>query len=269
MTDIGRPSSTTTGDQAVADPPVSQTVSQPPDEGLGKLVPILAIIAVGIIWSIAAGTFPIVAFVLAIIAMVMIHETGHFITAKWSGMKVTEYFFGFGPRLWSIRKGETTYGIKALPLGGYVKIIGMSNLERGIDPADEPRTYRQQSYPKRVLVAIAGVVTHFVVAFLLLVMLWTVVGVPQNDKPTLTIGSISGLASGATPAVDAGLKVGDRIVSVDGQTVSNWDDLPTYIRRNADNPLLFVVERDGVLIDLTATPAPVERDGETVGFIGI
>jgi membrane-associated protease RseP (regulator of RpoE activity) len=240
-----------------------------PDEGLGKLIPIVAVVAAGIAWSVAAGTFPVVAFVLAIVAMIMIHETGHFITAKWSGMKVTEYFFGFGPRLWSIRKGETTYGIKALPLGGYVKIIGMSNLERGIDPADEPRTYRQQSYPKRVLVAVAGVVTHFVVAFLLLVLLWTVLGVPKNDKPTLTIGEISGLESGATPAIDAGFKVGDRIVSVGGEAATRWEDLPPFIRRNPNRPLNFVVERDGRMLNLVVTPAAIERDGETVGFIGI
>jgi len=239
------------------------------DEGLGKLIPIVALVALGIAWSVAAGTFPVVAFILAIIAMVMIHETGHFITAKWSGMKVTEYFFGFGPSLWSIRKGETTYGIKALPLGGYVKIVGMSNLERGIDPADEPRTYRQQSYPKRVLVAVAGVVTHFVVAFLLLVLLWTVLGVPQHDKPTLTVGTISRLETGATPAIDAGLEVGDRIISIDGRAVARWEDLPPYIRENPGRALDLVVERDGRRLDLTATPAAVQRDGETIGFIGI
>ncbi len=79
--------------------------------------------------------------------MVMLHELGHFVTAKWSGMKVTEYFLGFGPRLWSFRRGETEYGVKALPLGGYVKIIGMSNLEE-VPPEDESRTYRQQAVPQ-------------------------------------------------------------------------------------------------------------------------
>jgi membrane-associated protease RseP (regulator of RpoE activity) len=285
VTDIGRQSPTTPDDQPVSvepdapqtdvaqtgavEPGAPRTPQVPPDEGLSKLIPIAAIIALGIAWSVSAGTFPMVAFALAIVAMVMIHETGHFVTAKWAGMKVTEYFFGFGPRLWSIRKGETTYGIKALPLGGYVKIIGMSNLERGVDPADEPRTYRQQSYPKRVLVAVAGVVTHFVVAFLLLVLLWTVLGVPRDDRPTLTVGSISRLESGATPAIDAGFQVGDRIVSVDGQAITRWDELPPYIRQNADRELDFVVERDGALVNLTATPAAIPREGETVGFIGI
>ena len=182
-------------------------------------------------------------------------------------MKVTEYFFGFGPKLWSIRRGETEYGIKALPLGGYVKIIGMSNLERGIDPADEPRTYRQQSYPKRVLVAVAGVVTHFVVAFVLLVLLWTALGVPRNDQPV--IGSISRLESGSAPAVDAGLATGDRVVSVDGQPVGQWTDLLPIIQHSPNRALQFEVLRDGERLNLTVTPASVERDGHTIGFVGI
>jgi len=252
---------TTTG---IGTPDVQQ------DEGLAKLIPIVAIIAVGIAWSVKAGTFPVVAFVLAIIAMVMLHEAGHFVTAKWTGMKVTEFFFGFGPRLWSIRKGETTYGIKALPLGGYVKIIGMSSMEKGVDPADESRTYRQQSYPKRILVAVAGVVTHFVVAFLLLVLLWTVLGVPRDDRPTTSIGNISRLETGASPAVDAGFQVGDRIVSVGGQPVARWEDVPPYIRASPNRPLAFQVERDGTVVSLTATPVGIPNDaGETVGFIGI
>ncbi len=267
--------STTPGDHTVTvEPRGTETTTSPeitapplPNEGLRKLIPIAAAMIVGIVWSISAGSFPVVAFVLAIIAMVMIHETGHFVTAKWAGMKVTEYFFGFGPKLWSIRRGETEYGIKALPLGGYVKIIGMSNLERGVDPADEARTYRQQSYPKRVIVAVAGVVTHFVVAFLLLMLLWTVLGVPRNDRPI--IGTISALQSGEAPAVDAGFNTGDRIVSVDGTPINHWADLLPIIRESPQRDLHFVVERQGALVDLTARPAAIDREGATVGFIGI
>ncbi len=98
--------------------------------------------------------------VLALVAMVMLHELGHFATAKWSGMKVTEYFFGFGPRLWSIRRGETEYGVKAIPAGGYVRIVGMTMLEE-VDPPDEARSYRQATFPRRLLVAVAGSAMHF------------------------------------------------------------------------------------------------------------
>jgi membrane-associated protease RseP (regulator of RpoE activity) len=181
-------------------------------------------------------------------------------------MKVTEFFFGFGPRLWSFRRGETEYGIKALPAGGYVKILGMSNLEKDVDPADEPRTYRQQSFPRRLAVAVAGICTHFIIAFLLLVVMWSAIGLPA---PTLTIGSISRLKSGASPAQDAGFRPGDRVVSVDGHTVKKWDDLPPYIRARTGKPITFVVERNGQPVTLVATPAAVNPDGEQTGFIGI
>jgi RIP metalloprotease RseP len=183
-------------------------------------------------------------------------------------MKVTEYFFGFGPRLWSIRKGETEYGIKAIPFGGYVKIVGMSNLEK-IDPEDEPRTYRQQSYPKRVLVAISGVVTHFVIVFIIMMLLWTVIGVPRDDRPTLEVGTISKLESGPSPAQQAGFQVGDKVVSVDGRPLTNWRELPPYIRERPGQPIVFEVERDGRRLTLTATPVNGNPDGEQVGFVGI
>jgi membrane-associated protease RseP (regulator of RpoE activity) len=234
-----------------------------------KLLMLVGIFAGVIVLSVLNGSFPVVAFLLAMMATVMLHETGHFVVAKAFGMKATEYFFGFGPRLWSIRRGETEYGIKAIPMGGYVKIIGMSNLEKDIDPEDEPRTYRQASYPRRMAVALAGIVTHFLIAFVLLVLLFAAIGVPNYGKSTLTIGEISRLDTGASPAQTAGFKVGDRVVSVDGQAIARWEDIPPYIRQNAGKPVTFLVERDGRQIQLTATPAEITSNGETRGFIGI
>ena len=235
-----------------------------------KLLMLAGIMAGGITLSLMSGTFPVVAFCLAMAAVVMLHEAAHFAAAKWSGMKATEFFFGFGPRLWSVRKGETEYGIKAIPFGGYVKIIGMSNLERDIAPEDEPRTYRQGSYPKRMLVALAGVATHFTMAFVLLVLLLSAVGVPNYDKPSLTVGNLSRLETGPSPAVDAGFKVGDRIVSVDGRTVSSWEEVPPIIRVSPNRPVNFVVLRDNVPVNLTATPIELEGEGGAVrGFIGV
>ncbi|HEX3621203.1 MAG TPA: M50 family metallopeptidase, partial [Acidimicrobiales bacterium] len=230
---------------------------------------LLAAIFVGVIGiSIMNGSFPVVAFVIAMAATVMLHEAGHFVVAKRSGMKCTEFFLGFGPRLWSVRKGETEYGIKALPFGGYVKILGMTNLEADIDPEDEPRTYRQQSYPKRMAVALAGIVTHFAMAFLLLIMIFAAIGIPGYDKRPV-IGSISKLDSGPSPAQTAGFKVGDRIVSIDGNHITRWEDIPPHTQGSAGRELAFVVNRNGTLVDLTATPAAVTSGGETRGVIGI
>ena len=248
-------------------PPSPPVTAEPPAR---NRVFVLAAVLIGIlVLSAFTGTFPAVAFVYAIVASVMLHETGHYVTAKWAGMKVTEYFFGFGPRLWSVRKGETEYGIKAIPFGGYVKVVGMNNAEKGIDPADEHRTYRQASYPKQVIMAVSGVVFQFILAFLLLLLVWTVVGVPKAGDPTLTIGSISRLKSGPSPATAAGFKVNDRIVSMDGRPVASWDELPTYIRSRPGQPITFVVDRKGQPVTLTATPADTNLEGEKVGFVGI
>ena len=99
--------------------------------------------------------------------MIMLHEFGHFVAAKRSGMKVTEFFVGFGPRLWSVTRGETEYGVKAIPLGGYCRIIGMTNLEE-VEPEDEPRAYRNKRTGPKVLVAAAGPAVHFLIALVLM-----------------------------------------------------------------------------------------------------
>src|SRR5262245_65478357 len=104
--------------------------------------------------------------VVGIVVMVMAHEFGHYWTAKRAGMKVTEFFLGFGPRLWSVQRGETEYGVKALPLGGYVRIVGMNNLEE-VDPADEPRTFRGGTTRNRLVVILAGVTVNLILAWVL------------------------------------------------------------------------------------------------------
>ena len=256
---------------------MSQTMERPggpsfdaPDpQGWPRLALFLAAIAAVILLSVRSGSGPAVAFVAALVLSVILHEAGHFVTAKWAGMKVTEFFVGFGPRLWSFRRGETEYGVKGIPAGGYVRIVGMSNLEKDIDPADEARTYRHQSYPRRLLVVTAGILTHFIISFLLLMLVWTVVGVPNEDRPTLEVGSMSRLESGPSPAISAGFELGDRIVSVDGRPVTNWRELPPYIRARPGQAITFEVERDGARRTLVVTPASVNPEGEQVGFVGI
>ncbi len=246
------------------------------EEQRAALIRLVLIVAAGALAALVTGTTQVVLIVLAIVMMIMLHELGHFVTAKWSGMKVTEFFLGFGPRLWSVRRGETEYGIKAILAGGYVKVVGMSNLEE-VDPDDEPRTYRQQSYPRRLLVVVAGSAMHFVIAFVLLYVVYTVTGVP--DRATPVVGSISSLASGPSPAEQAGFRLGDRIVAVDGRPVSSWEEVPPVIRERPNREVSFQVERDGRLHVLTAVPVEVGGEGDDPckdprfvregGFIGI
>ena len=181
-----------------------------------------------------AGTIGVLA---AIIAMIMLHELGHFVMAKRAGMKVTEFFLGFGPRLWSIRRGETEYGVKAIPAGGYVRIIGMSNVEE-VDPADEERTYRAKPYRHRLGVAVAGSTMHFLIATLLLLTVYAAVGIPSARPIIEQIVPDS-------PAQHSDFRVGDRIVAVNGMAVKTWEDIPTYVQAHGESQLVFTVIHKG------------------------
>lgn len=213
------------------------------------------VVAAGLIVgvSVAAGLTDLLIVVVCIIVMVMLHELGHLLAAKRGGMKVTEYFLGFGPRLWSVRRGETEYGVKAFPLGGYVKIPGMTTLEE-VDPADEPRTYRQQPFHARLLVAVAGSAMHFLMAFVLLWALLTFVGVANSGQ--VQIQGVTSVGGKPGPAEVAGIRTGDVVVSVDGKPVGgNVDALTSAIHEHPGTPVTVVVDRNGQLRTVMVTPA--------------
>lgn len=246
----------------------NKTHSHSPKE---NFLPLLLIVAAVVAAAVVTNTFNTVLVLFSIVLMVMIHEFGHFLTAKWSGMKVTEYFLGFGPRLWSFRRGETEYGIKAIPAGGYVRITGMSNLEK-VDDEDEARTYRQQSYWKRMLVASAGSFMHFVMAFLILVLLFGVLG----TRPAAVIGAYS-QDIGASPARESGLVEGDRVKRIDGVEVTDWRDLQTIVGARPNQRVDVVVQRGNseltmpvTLADRTALADRVEvgSNPQSIGYLG-
>jgi len=230
--------------------------------GFGPLVRLLAVVVAGLVVAIVFDALPVLVVVLALVAMIMLHELGHFATAKWSGMKVTEYFLGFGPRLWSIRRGETEYGVKAIPAGGYVRIVGMTMLEE-VDPSDEPRSYRQASFPRRVLVAVAGSAMHVVMAFVLLFSLYAISGAPTSTLPT--IQSLGQFSKGLSPAQRAGLKPGDVIVAVDGHKFTNLNSLIAFVNKRPGDALTFVVARAGHDLTLAVTPVDGRHVVEKIG----
>src|SRR5229473_6828760 len=221
-----------------------------------------------------------VIFIVALLFSVMLHETGHFVTAKKFGMKVTRYFVGFGPTIWSTQRGETEYGIKALPLGGFVKIIGMTSLDE-VDPADEPRSFRRHPAWQRIIVLCAGSFTHFVLAFLLIFSL--AVGIGIANANTTQLGTVSpcvatsstALANGTctssdkpSPAKLAGLRVGDKVTAFNGTPVSNWTQLGNAIRRARPGSVVtMTVLRDGKTLTLHATLATVS--GRSGAYLGI
>jgi membrane-associated protease RseP (regulator of RpoE activity) len=203
-----------------------------------------------------------------IIAMVVVHEAGHFLAAKAVDMKVTEFFFGFGPKLWSTRRGETEYGAKAVPLGGYVRIVGMNPFEE-VEPGDEGRTYREKPFWAKSVVVLAGVASHFVVAFVLFFVVASVIG---TSAPTTTVLEVQQtLESGAdTPAADAGVLPGDEVVSIAGVEVDSWAALVEEIRVLGGETVDIVVVRNDSLVALTATLAEVsDGTGGTRGFLGV
>ncbi len=245
----------------ISDPVAPPGPSARADE-LGPLLRLAAVVVVGVALTIVFDAWPVLLVVLALVLMVMLHEFGHFITAKWSGMKVTEYFLGFGPKLWSIRRGETEYGVKAIPAGGYVRIVGMTMLEE-VDPPDEARSYRQASFPRRLAVAVAGSGMHVIMAFVLLFSLYAISGAPTATAPKIT--SLAQFSKGLSPAQRAGLRSGDRIVAVDGHKNPSLDYLISFVNKHSGDRLTLVVDRAGRDLTLRVTPVDGRHVVEKVG----
>jgi membrane-associated protease RseP (regulator of RpoE activity) len=209
--------------------------------------------------------------VVGMIVMITVHEAGHFLAAKAVDMKVTEFFFGFGPRLWSTRRGETEYGIKAFPVGGYVRIVGMNPYEE-IDPEDRGRTYREKPFWAKSVVVLAGVVSHLVMAFVIYWVVLSFVGV-ETGEPTTEVAAVSATVEEtgeASPAASAGIREGDVIVELGGVAVPTWDALVAEIAGRPGETVPVVVLRDGDRLVLTATLASVDDgEGGTRGWLGV
>jgi len=266
-----------------------------------------------------------------------LHEIGHLVPAKLFGVKVTQYMIGFGPTLWSKRKGETEYGVKAIPMGGYISMIGMfppgddgrvrgsstgffqTLVQEGetqpkpgrmatmvedarqasadtIGEGEDHRAFYRLPVFKRIIIMLGGPAMNLVIAVVLFAILLMGFGTAQ---PSTTIGSVSSCVLPATsqrtscaagdesaPGAAAGLRPGDRLVSINGTAITSWDQSTTIIRQSAGTPLTVVVDRDGSRHTLTVTPKLTERyvygaDGkpvtdaagkpvvESVGFVGI
>jgi membrane-associated protease RseP (regulator of RpoE activity) len=222
-------------------------------------------------------------FALGIAVSIALHEAGHMWTAKAFGMRVRRYFIGFGPRVFSFCRGETEYGLKAIPAGGFCDIAGMTALDE-VTPEEAPRAFFRKPTWQRVVVLSAGSITHFVIGMVLIYALAVSAGLP-NLRNTPIIGEVSCAANQvsptalapcgpgvAQPAQAAGLRTGDRLVSVAGKPTPTWPDAVTAIRA-ASGPTPVVVERGGTEIGLTVDVATVTRldpagAAMTVGAIG-
>ena len=258
---------------------------RPPSKRLLIGIPVALVALLG--WAVATGNgiyaLGFLGFVIALLVSVSLHEGGHFWTARRYGMKATQFFVGFGPTIWSRQRGETEWGFKAIPAGGFVKIVGMTSLEE-VDPRDEDRAFWKQPARQRVVVLAAGSTVHFIIAIVLVLLSSLFIGKAVELAPGVSTVSDCVPATyksscddpGALPAPAgaAGLQQGDVVVAVDGQPVQDSLAFLRAVRAAPGEPVGLTVERAGERQDLTLTPvaverpvlgaAPLVRDGEPV-----
>ena len=210
----------------------------------------------------------ILAFLVALGLLVFVHEFGHFAVAKRVGVKVQRFSIGFGPVLFAWRRGETEYAVSAMPLGGYVKMLGEEDEEEARE--DPERAFSTQRLPKRTAIVFAGPAMNFVFAFLVYAILFQAVGaeVPSSEPRV-------GAVAAGMPAEQGGLQAGDKVVAINGTPTTTWEALAHTVRDSQGAPLALTVERGGAQVPITVTPKLSEtrsmlgEDAGQVYLIGI
>ncbi|WP_028476525.1 RIP metalloprotease [Nocardia sp. CNY236] len=212
--------------------------------------------------------FGFVLFALGITLSIALHECGHMWAAQATGMKVRRYFIGFGPKIFSFRRGETEYGVKALPLGGFCDIAGMTALDE-LDPKDLDRAMYRQATWKRLLVMSGGIAMNFLLGFFLIVVVAVGWGLPRLADPPAKIGAVQCVSdhnpdrsyqacTGQGPAQRGGLRPGDVVTAVNGVGVSTWFEFTAQTQKQT-GVIRYTVERDGQSLQVSVQPQQVVR----------
>ena len=201
----------------------------------------------------------IISFIFVLGVLILVHEFGHFITAKKIGIRVEEFALGFGPKLISKKKGETVYSIRAVPLGGFCSMTGEfppdddaseEEIEFYEKTKENGRTFDQQLPWQRFLVSIMGPVMNFVLAIVIFVIIFLGYGIPVNQANTTEIGQITP----QMPAAEAGLQPGDKIVSVNGQDTETWQEMSTLLSQAEDENVNLEVKRGNEIFEVNLQP---------------
>ena len=233
----------------------------------------------------AAYLLGVFLFALGIAVTIALHEAGHMFTARAFGMRVRRYFIGFGPTVWSVRRGHTQYGIAALPFGGFCDIAGMT-AQDPVTHDEAPHAMINKPWWQRVIVLSGGVAMNLIVGFLILYGVAVTSGIPNPYADTTpTVGQVACVSdqvdaetladcTGAGPAGEAGIEVGDRILAIDGEELSDFYALRDAVLERPGDTLTLTVERDGATSEVDVTVASVTRlnaQGQEIqaGAIGV
>ncbi len=221
------------------------------------------------------GLIGVLAFMIALLTSVMIHEAGHYFTAKSFGMKVTEFFLGFGKKIWSTKRGETEFGIKAIPAGGYCRIVGMSASEE-LPESDSHRAFYKASAPKRLIVLGSGSFLHFALGFFLIFVIFFGVGTVSLTSTVDQVvpcinanNSACTSASVPSPAKAAGLQPGDKFTAINGYPIKDWNSDINVVRNSPGKTNIFSIQRGDEELNIPITSIPHKVNGKTIGMLGV
>jgi len=248
------------------------TEDRPEPESPGRSRGVVTAVVIGglLVWLGVENPWSLLV-VLGLLVSVFLHEVGHFVTAGWAGMKRTQFFMGFGPRVWSFHRRGVEYGVRALPLGAFVRIVGMNNLDP-VEPGDEDVAYYSKPYRWRLLVITAGSMMHFIIAAVLLFGTYVAGGRYQETGRAEVMAVSEG-----TPAAAIGLQPGDVVERIDDVVVTSSDVLRNRIRSlEAGDSVELFWTRDGkeyraelVLAEASAGSTAGTSDSSRPGFVGV
>ncbi len=212
----------------------------------------------------------LLSFIVVIGIIIFVHESGHFIAAKFSGVRVEMFSLGFPPKIFSKKYGETEYQLAWIPLGGFVKMTGMidESFDDDFDP-DDPKAFINKNFFQRAFIITAGVLMNFLLAWVIYTAVLNFEGVTRNVGTTLSE------VSEGYPAEEAGLQIGDKVLAIAGEDISEWSELTGIIRENPDNPIEFVFLRGADTLSVIATPKAMPSFNletgtkDTVGQLGV